>query len=61
MKYALYILFSPYGEVKEIVVKKSNRMRGQAFIIFSEVEDASTAKANLDRYVIFEKPMVNMP
>lgn len=58
MKYALYILFSPYGEVKEIIVKKNNRMRGQAFVIFSEVADAVAAKSNLDRYVIFDKPMV---
>ena len=36
-----------------IIVKKNNRMRGQAFIIFSEVAEAATAKANLDRYSIF--------
>lgn len=59
MKYALYILFSAYGEVKEIVAKKNNRMRGQAFVIFSEVNDAVSAKNNLDRYIVFEKPLVD--
>ena len=35
-------------------------MRGQAFVIFSEVNDAMAAKNNLDRYVIFDKPLVEM-
>jgi U2 small nuclear ribonucleoprotein B'' len=58
MKYALYVLFSTYGEIKEIIVKKNNRMRGQAFIIFNDIADATAAKSNLDRYSIFEKQMV---
>lgn len=60
MKYALYILFSAYGEVREIIAKKNNRMRGQAFVIFSEVADAVAAKNNLDRYLVFDKPLVEV-
>ena len=60
MKYALYILFSTYGEIKELVVKKNNRMRGQAFVVFKEVSDATAAKTNLDRYVVFEKAIVSV-
>lgn len=37
LKYALYILFSAFGEIAEIVAKKNNRMRGQAFIVFRDV------------------------
>jgi U2 small nuclear ribonucleoprotein B'' len=58
LKYALYILFSGFGEIAEIIAKKNNRMRGQAFIVFRDVSDAVKAKNNLNGYPIFEKPMV---
>jgi len=58
LKYALYILFSAFGEIADIVAKKNNRMRGQAFIVFRDVADAIRAKNNLNNYPIFDRPMV---
>jgi RNA recognition motif-containing protein len=34
-------------------------MRGQAFIVFREIVEATSAKNNLNGYVIFGKSMVN--
>ena len=52
------MLFSAFGEIAEIVAKKNNRMRGQAFIVFRDVADAIRAKNNLNNYPIFDRPMV---
>jgi U2 small nuclear ribonucleoprotein B'' len=60
MKYALYNLFQAFGQVLQIVCKRSDKMRGQAFVVFKEVAEAAAAKNNLNGYVIFGKPMVDL-
>ncbi len=35
-------------------------MRGQAFVVFREVGEATAAKNNLNGYPIFGKPMVDI-
>jgi hypothetical protein len=35
-------------------------MRGQAFVVFKEVAEATAAKNNLNGYPIFGKPMVDI-
>lgn len=35
-------------------------MRGQAFVVFREVGEATSAKNNLHGYPIFGKPMVDI-
>ena len=57
MKYAIYNLFESFGQILQIVVKRSNKMRGQAFVVFKEVGEATSAKNNLNGYRIFGKPM----
>ena len=59
IKYALYNLFEAYGQILQIVVKRNNKMRGQAFVVFKEVAEATAAKNNLSGYPIFGKPMVH--
>lgn len=58
MKYALFNLFQAFGQVVQIVCKRSDKMRGQAFVVFKEVGEAAAAKNNLNGYPIFGKPMV---
>ena len=60
MKYALYNLFQAFGQVVQIVCKRSDKMRGQAFVVFKEVAEAAAAKNNLTGYPIFGKPMVDL-
>jgi len=35
-------------------------MRGQAFVVFREVSEATAAKNNLNGYPVFGKPMVDI-
>ena len=53
-------MFEAYGQILQIVVKKSNKMRGQAFVVFKEVAEATSAKNNLNGYRIFGKTMVHV-
>ena len=41
--------------------KRSQKMRGQAFVVFKEVGEATAAKNNLHGYPIFGRPMVLVP
>ena len=35
----LYYLFSQYGDVLEINMRKSKKMRGQAFVVYKDIND----------------------
>jgi len=43
LKEQLEKLFSPYGKILAVKAKKNIRMRGQAFIIFDDIDVASQA------------------
>eukprot|EP01017_Pseudomicrothorax_dubius_P027761 TRINITY_DN3239_c0_g5_i1.p1 TRINITY_DN3239_c0_g5~~TRINITY_DN3239_c0_g5_i1.p1 ORF type:complete len:134 (-),score=21.47 TRINITY_DN3239_c0_g5_i1:515-916(-) len=58
LKTSLYFLFSQFGEVVEIVIKNTNKMRGQAFVIFRDINATGYAIKALQGFNFFEKPMV---
>lgn len=60
LKTSLYFLFSQYGEVLDIVTKKTKNMRGQAFIVFNRQDDAANALKNLQNFNIFDKNIVRI-
>lgn len=55
LKHNLYLLFSTYGDVIDIIIRPN--MRGQAHIILESVASASSAKASLDKRRFFSKEM----
>ena len=59
MKVSLYFLFSQFGEVLDIVSKKTETMRGQAFVVYSDVVTADNARKALNNFNIFDKQMVD--
>lgn len=58
LKMNLYFLFSQFGEVLDIVTQKSARMRGQAFVVFSNPHNAALAKKALNNFNMFEQEIV---
>ncbi|KAF3935489.1 hypothetical protein ABW19_dt0200253 [Dactylella cylindrospora] len=54
----LETLFSQYGNILEIVAKKNLRARGQAFVVFDNVDSAERAIKEVQGFNLFEKPMV---
>ena len=53
----LYLLFSTYGTVLDIVALKTPKMRGQAHIVYKDIASASQAMKECDGTEFFGKPM----
>lgn len=51
----LYELFCPYGYIIDIVARKTKTLRGQAFIVFSEITSATAALKGLNGRSILAK------
>ena len=57
LKKSLYSCFSQFGPILEIVSLKTVRMRGQAFIVFRDIESATTAVRQMQGFPFYDKPM----
>ncbi|KAI7901322.1 U2 small nuclear ribonucleoprotein B [Cokeromyces recurvatus] len=57
LKHSLYDLFSTYGPILDITAKKTEKMREQAFVVYSNVASATTAKRSLNGFTFFNKPL----
>jgi RNA recognition motif-containing protein len=58
LKVALEEIFSEYGNIVEIVAKTNLKAKGQAFIVFDNVESATRAIEEVNGFELFDKPMV---
>ncbi|RJE24250.1 Small nuclear ribonucleoprotein [Aspergillus sclerotialis] len=58
LKEALEEIFSEYGTVLEIVAKRNLKAKGQAFIVFDNIDSAARAIDEINGFELFEKPMV---
>ena len=54
---ALTELFSEYGTILEIVAKTNLKAKGQAFIVFEDVESATKAIEDIQGFELFGKEM----
>lgn len=59
LKRSLYALFSQYGRILDIVALKTPKLRGQAWLVFSEVTAASNAVRQMQNFPFYDKPMVS--
>ncbi|KAJ3505126.1 hypothetical protein NLJ89_g7577 [Agrocybe chaxingu] len=57
LKTSLRGLFKVYGEVLDVVAHNNLRMRGQAFVSFSNAETAAKAMKDVQRFPLYSKPM----
>ena len=58
LKRELYMLFSSYGPVIDINTLKTAKMRGQAHVLFKDVQTASQALRQCQGFDFFGKDMV---
>ncbi|KAG6751380.1 hypothetical protein POTOM_045914 [Populus tomentosa] len=58
LKRSLYCLFSQYGRILDVVALKTAKLRGQAWVVFSEVTAASNAVRQMQGFPFYDKPMV---
>ncbi|KAJ9660126.1 hypothetical protein H2201_007033 [Coniosporium apollinis] len=57
LRRSLYMLFSTYGPVLDVVALKTSKMRGQAHVVFRDVQAASQAMRQLQGWDFFGKEM----
>ncbi|TFK28789.1 RNA-binding domain-containing protein [Coprinopsis marcescibilis] len=57
LKTQLYALFTTYGKIIDIVASKSPKMRGQAFLVFSDLAGATTAMRACEGMLFYDKPL----
>ena len=61
LRHQLYSLFTTYGRVIDVVALKTQKMRGQAFVVFSDLAGATAALRACEGIVFYDKPMVRGP
>lgn len=65
LKRALYMLFSTYGPVLDIVTTrvgaKGQNMRGQAHIVYRDIQTSTQAMRALQGFDLFGKEIVRVP
>ncbi|KAA8652265.1 hypothetical protein EYZ11_004578 [Aspergillus tanneri] len=57
LRISLYTLFSTYGTVLDVVAMKTKKMRGQAHVVFKDVQSSTQAMRALQGFEFFGKPM----
>ncbi|KAJ2157975.1 U2 small nuclear ribonucleoprotein B'' [Coemansia sp. RSA 552] len=57
LKQTLYGLCIAYGRILDIVALKTQKMRGQAFVVFGDITAATAALRQLDGRRLFGRPM----
>jgi RNA recognition motif-containing protein len=54
---SLHEIFGEFGNIIDIVAKKSLKRKGQAFIVYDDVESATRAIEEIQGFDLFDKPM----
>lgn len=57
LKRSLYAIFSQFGPILDILVSKTLKMRGQAFVVFKEMTSAGNALKSMQGFPFYDKPM----
>ena len=57
LKKSLQAVFSQFGKIIDIVAAKTYKLRGQAWIVFSDVASATSAMRTMDGFPFYDKPM----
>lgn len=59
LKKCIYAVFSQFGKIIDVVVMKSQRLRGQAWVVFEDISSATAALRAMQGFPFFEKPLVS--
>ncbi|KAL1595945.1 hypothetical protein SLS60_009635 [Paraconiothyrium brasiliense] len=57
LKRNLYMLFATYGVILDVVALKTPKMRGQAHVVFRDIDSSTQAMRALEGFVFFGKDM----
>lgn len=57
LKKCMYAMFSQFGKIVDVVALKTLRLRGQSWVVFTDVAAATNALRTMQGFPFFEKPM----
>ncbi|KAJ1403072.1 U2 small nuclear ribonucleoprotein B [Ochromonadaceae sp. CCMP2298] len=57
LKKQLYMLFSQYGKVKQITACKGLKMRGQAWVVYHDLNSSIAAMKGKQSFIFYDKPL----
>jgi U2 small nuclear ribonucleoprotein B'' len=60
LKRNLYMLFATYGVILDVVALKTMKMRGQAHVVFRDVDSSTQAMRALQGFTFFGKDLVRL-
>jgi hypothetical protein len=60
LKRNLYMLFATYGVILDVVALKTMKMRGQAHVVFRDLDASTQAMRALQGFTFFGKDMVRL-
>ena len=55
----LYMVFSQYGKVTDVIAKKGLKLRGQAWVVFEEETSSINAMRGKQGFSFYGKPLVS--
>merc|ERR1712078_355188 len=58
IKRALYAVFGQFGKIIKIIVSKTKKLKGKAWVIFADVSSSSHALRSMQNFLLFEKEMI---
>ena len=59
VKKMLYMVFSQYGKVTDVIAKKGLKLRGQAWVVFEEETSSINAMRGKQGFSFYGKPLVS--
>jgi RNA recognition motif-containing protein len=59
LKKCLYAMFSQFGKILDVVALKTLRLRGQAWVVFTDTAAATNAMRTMQSFPLFDKPIVS--
>jgi U2 small nuclear ribonucleoprotein B'' len=57
LKQLLYALFGQFGKIIDVVTMRTDRLRGQAWIVFADIAAATSALRGMQGFPFYEKPV----
>jgi len=57
LKKCMYTMFSQFGKIIDVVALKTFRLRGQAWVVFTDTAAATNALRTMQGFPFFDKPM----
>eukprot|EP01027_Heterolobosea_sp_BB2_P007613 GEZU01011312.1.p1 GENE.GEZU01011312.1~~GEZU01011312.1.p1 ORF type:complete len:236 (-),score=85.08 GEZU01011312.1:173-880(-) len=58
LKKSLYMMFSQFGPILDVVASRTLKLRGQAWVAFKDINAAAAAIKKMNGFYFYEKPMV---